>query len=423
MVQKKNGAGLLIFLGWLVYTTAYLGKVNYSANITQIVDFYGVTRAQAGTAPTFMFLAYGAGQVFNGLFCKKYNLKWMIFSSMLVSAAVNLIVAVTTNFAIIKWLWMVNGFALSILWPSLIRLLSENLPQKDVGRSGVIMGTTMSGGTLLIYGLSSLYAAFGKFKLAFYTAAIVVIVVAVIWLFLQKKATTLAKSGMEEELEVSTEEAPQERFVLQKGDKKLFLGTFGTLCFFAVSVNLIKDGLTTWVPSVLKESFAMSDSLSILLALLLPVLAMFGNALALGIHKKLTDYVAQCVITFGVMLVLIGLILGSLNLRLAAVMLVGLICVSFLASSLNSLLTSIFPMFMRKMGNSGRMAGLINGFCYVGSTISSYGLGVVADHRGWTAVFSTLIGACALVCLTGAGYACFKQVIKRKEGLSQGLWS
>ena len=71
--NKKSQAMLLIFLGWLVYSTSYLGKVNYSANITQIIDFYGVTKAQAGIVPTFFFFAYGIGQVVNGLFCKKYN--------------------------------------------------------------------------------------------------------------------------------------------------------------------------------------------------------------------------------------------------------------------------------------------------------------------------------------------------------------
>ena len=38
--NKKSQTVLLIFLAWLVYTMSYLGKVNYSANITQIIDFY-----------------------------------------------------------------------------------------------------------------------------------------------------------------------------------------------------------------------------------------------------------------------------------------------------------------------------------------------------------------------------------------------
>ena len=61
-------------------------------------------------------------------------------------------------------------------------------------------------------------------------------------------------------------------------------------------------------------------------------------------------------------------------------------------------------MFMREHINSGLWAGVLNGFCYVGSTISSYGLGVIADNSGWNAVFLCLLVACVLMivaCLIG----------------------
>ena len=46
--KASDGAYLLIFLAWLLYTISYLGKVNYSANITQIVDYYQISKAEAG---------------------------------------------------------------------------------------------------------------------------------------------------------------------------------------------------------------------------------------------------------------------------------------------------------------------------------------------------------------------------------------
>ena len=131
--QSKSGVGFLIFLGWLVYTTSYLGKVNYSANITQIIDFYGISKAEAGIVPTFFFFAYGIGQVVNGILCRKYNIKWTVFTSLTLSAVINFIIAVSTDFTYIRWLWLVNGFLMSILWPLLIRLFSETLPEKHLG--------------------------------------------------------------------------------------------------------------------------------------------------------------------------------------------------------------------------------------------------------------------------------------------------
>lgn len=403
---------LLIFLAWLVYTVSYLGKVNYSANITQIIDFYGINKAQAGIVPTFFFFSYGFGQIINGVLCKRYNIKWMVFISLIVSASINLIVAFSQNFSIIKWLWLINGFTLSVLWPTIVRQLSEALPKKVLGASSVVMGTTVALGTLIIYGLSSIYAVFDKFKLSFYTAGVAVIIVAVIWLILYDKAVASAKNekAQEEHTEISKvdEQLDKEQ---EKGQRKILFTSIYVLCFFAIGVNLIKDGLTTWVPSILKEEFLMSDSLSILLTLLLPILAVFGNACALKMHKIFPDYVNQCAVSFGIIAVFIGIIIGSLSFEIVSCMLIGLVLVNFFASSLNSLITSIFPLFMRGKVNSGLFAGVLNGFCYVGSTISSYGLGAIADNFGWTAVFMTLIGFIVAAFIVWGVYVCLKRFV------------
>ena len=159
----------------------------------------------------------------------------------------------------------------------------------------------------------------------------------------------------------------------------------------------------------------MSDSLSILLTLFLPILAVFGNGYALKLHTKIPDYVNHCTVVFAIIAVFIGVIIGSLALELVAFMLIGLIIVNFLASSLNSLITSIFPLFMRGKINSGLIAGVLNGFCYLGSTISSYGLGVIADNFGWTSVFWTLIGFCIATFIAWGGYVQLKHFFKEKS--------
>lgn len=414
-IANKSQATLLIFLGWLVYTISYLGKVNYSANITQVIDFYGITKTQAGAVPTFFFFSYGVGQVFNGIFCKKYNIKWMIFTSLFVSAVINIIIAISTDFSIMKWLWLINGFSLSVLWPTIVRLLSETLPKKVLGTSSVVMGTTVAIGTLIIYGLSSIFAAFDKFKLSFYTAGISVFIVSVIWLILYNKAVILSVEERKDD-DIEEKEEADETIKNEQGKwerKSLFVSIY-VLCFFSIGVNLIKDGLTTWVPSIIKEEFFMSDSISILLTLFLPIIAVFGNVGALRMHERIPDYVNHCGAVFVIIAVFIGVIIGSLKLELIYFMIIGLVIVNFFASSLNSLITSIFPLFMRGKVNSGLFAGVLNGFCYVGSTISSYGLGAIADNYGWANVFYTLVGFCLAAFVVWNGYACLKSFYNRK---------
>ena len=138
---------------------------------------------------------------------------------------------------------------------------------------------------------------------------------------------------------------------------------------------------------------------------------MFGNASALKMHNKIPDYVNHCGIVFLVMAAFILIIIGSLNFEIVSFMLIGLIVVNFLASSLNSLITSIFPLFMRENVNSGLFAGVLNGFCYVGSTISAYGLGAVADNFGWTMVFYVLIAFLAISFFVWIIYSYIKRKI------------
>ena len=160
----------------------------------------------------------------------------------------------------------------------------------------------------------------------------------------------------------------------------------------------------------------MTDSISILLTVFLPIVAVFGNLCALKVHKKIPDYVTHGFVGFAVMAVLIGVIIGCLSVKWAILMLVCMVLVNFLASSLNSLITSIYPIFMRGKVNSGFYAGILNGFCYLGSTISAYGLGTIADRFGWTAVFWVLIGFCVAVAIVWCGYKLYAGVAQKSLG-------
>ena len=187
------------------------------------------------------------------------------------------------------------------------------------------------------------------------------------------------------------------------------------LCIYGVATNLIKDGLTTWVPSILKEQYDLDSSFSIILTLALPMVAIFGNIFAVKLHKKIPDYVLHVVVLFLCSGAIIGGVIAGLSLNQFWLTLVGFSIVCLLVSSANSLITSIFPLFMKGKVNSGLTAGLLNGFCYLGSTLSSYGLGAIADAAGWIAVFWVLLSVCIMVCAGAFVYLLIKRRWKDTE--------
>ena len=80
---------------------------------------------------------------------------------------------------------------------------------------------------------------------------------------------------------------------------------------------------------------------------------------------------------------------------------------------INNVITSIAPLKMREKAEPGRMAGILNGFCYLGSTISSYGLGAIADHGGWHSVFILLLGLSVMCALFGIVF----NVVRRRDSV------
>ena len=416
--RNKRQAMSLIALCWLVYTCSYVGKVNYSANIVRIQGFYNIENyTEMGLVNTLFFFAYGAGQIFNGIWCKKYNVKWVIFTSLMVSGSINLAITFMPEFAPVKYLWVINGFSLSMLWPTLIRFLSESLPKKYMAKASVVMGTTIAIGTFFVYATSAIYARFTTFKLSFYTAAVVMMSVALVWVFSVSRLGASAKEGSEithgnEEQDLSR---VQSKNVMPR--KVVYL-SICMLAFFGIMTNLIKDGLGTWVPSILKENYKLDESLSIILALALPMVAVFGNALAVAIHKKLKDFIYHCGLMFAISGLFIILVIVSLGLDSWILPLACFTVVTLMVSSCNSIITGIFPLFMRERVNSGLVAGVLNGFCYLGSALSTYVLAAIVDSSGWKAVFITLFVACVAVVVGNIVYFTVRKFVFR-VGASQ----
>ena len=397
MVTNKariSKAVLLVALCWLVYTASYLGKLGYSANITQIENVYGVSHASAGMVSTFFFFAYGLGQIISGVLCKRFNLRFIVFAGLVVSGLMNLLVGVVDNFELIKYFWLINGAVLSVLWTSLVRLISENLDEADFNKTIIILGTTVPVGTIIVYGLSSLLVALGNYIVIFYIAAAVLPIVALLWVFFYP---FLLRSGVSlGESEVTSDDES----VKPSLSRELWI-SICILAFFAVAVNLVKDGLTTWVPMILKETYDLPDYAGILLTLLLPILAIFGTGFAISLNKRIKDLVLLSVAHFLMASVLIAVVILCLPTTLIFITLGCFGVISLLMSGINNIVTTMVPLYWKDRLNPGLWAGVFNGFCYIGSTISAYGLGAIADAGGWSTVIWLLFGLCMLAAVLG----------------------
>lgn len=391
--KTGNRNWMPVFLCWLVYTTAYLGRYSYTANVTAIIETFGTDHAAAGLANTFFFFAYGIGQIVNGILCKHYNKRWIVSGALLASAVLNLMLFLGLPFGGWKYVWLLNGAVQSVLWSSLILCLSETLRAENLAKAIVIMSTTVAGGTFIAYGFSALAATFDGFLYAFLLGAVAMTVAAVAWFWLYSAAFCEKNKVIQSRVK---QEGRQGRADAGLVSMVLLLGGF------AVANNLVKDGLTAWVPSILKESFGLPDSISILLTLALPILGLFGASAVAILKQKIPSFIAMSGILFLLAALCTGSVIGSMNTSRWGIVLAAFGVISLSMHGVNNLITGMAPLYMREKINSGLLAGLLNGCCYVGSTISSYGLGSVADAFGWTGVFWLLLAVCCVATAVAA---------------------
>lgn len=412
----KNKQILLIFLAWALYTSAYIGRYSYTANMEVMKNFYNITSdAQVGAIGSFFFFSYGIGQVVNGFLCKYYNAKYVLSIAVIVSAIVNFILFLCiVPFQYIQYLWLVNGIAQSFLWTSLLLTLSKNLDAKYIKISIVAMATTVSIGTLLAYGFAAIIG--DNFKYSFLFAFVVLIIAGVLWfLFLDKctnKSANYAVSNNKENLEKTTERKKMDKSVV----KVLIL--FGVV---AIMVNFIKDGLMAWVPSVLINSFNLDASISKVLTIVLPICAIFGTTFIVALNKKVKDFSMLAAITFLMACIFLGIVLLLFNTTLWLIILIALGFTSMMMSAANNLVTSIIPLSLRDKANSGFLGGILDGFCYLGSALSTVGMGALKDYfLEWTPVFNVLLILSVLVVVI-----CFVSAvvnkIKNRKSLSEKI--
>ena len=402
---------LLILLCWFAYFTSYFGRYSYNANIIPIENAFGVTHAQSGLVVTFYFFSYGAGQIVHSLLCKKYPFRYVLTAVLVIAAAINLSIGFGLPFGAMKYAFVLNGICQAALWPSVVTILARNLDDRNVKRSTFAMATPVTLGTLSIYGISAICALSGGYKMPFIISGSVIAAGAVVWFFAYGKLATDPYRKPENAPKQTSSATPE------KG-KSEYIPMLVLLASFCMIVNFLKDGLQTWVPSIMKESFGLGDSLSLFLTLVLPVFGMLGSLTGVFFHTLIPDCVLHVGLNFALSAVLLVAVMYLLGTPLYILVLVCFSIVMFLSHGSNNIMTSVAPLGLRERFDSGMLAGLLNGCCYVGSTLSSYGLGAIADAKGWSGVSVTLLVAALVPVAVAAVYAILKLFRKRRTNHS-----
>ena len=397
----------LIALCWIVYTAANIGRYAFSANIVHLTDTFGVSHAEAGIVTAAFSFCYGVGQLINGILAKRYPMRFLFPVVLFVSGFSDFLLFAGIPFSAYKYVWAFNGLAQSCLWPTVMQLLGTSLDVAALDGAVLVMSTTTSVGIFIAYGASSLFSCLGDYRFSFLFSSLVMALAGLFWLFRFRPSASAVLSG-EENASPAAGEGKKLSF-------PVLLRTLSVVAIFAFSCNFVRDGLQTWVPTILKEQYGFDDSFSIFLTLILPVIGIFGAFFAIRMRKRIKKFVPLCTLFFAlaVWMILPNRLFDPIPF-IVAVFLFGVTVMLMFAS--NNSATVMAPLRLRGSVNPGLLAGLMNCCCHLGSTVGSVAFGRGADVRGWRSVFGSLSAFLILVTLIGLSASLFDWRSKKRSG-------
>lgn len=398
--KRRAEARRLTLLCAAVYFCSYLTRLDYGAVMVEMVRAEGFSRVDASAALTGLFITYGFGQLISGYLGDRVRPQLLIFLGLIACGLMNLLIPFCPSPAWMTVVWSVNGLAQAMMWPPLVRIMSQHMTESEYKVATVHVSWGSSLGTIVIYLMIPLLLQVSSWRGVFYCAAAVGMGMAAFW---------MARYGrVERTLPLQEQAAPAE----EPGDAgKSGGGLRALMPLLAIMMGVIicqgtlRDGITTWMPTYLADTYHMESGKSILTGVLLPLFGMVCYQIVLWMNRKLVKNELQCAaIIFGVGLVS----LLALRLLHAHSFALSVLILAFAVASMhgvNLIMTCMTPKYLAGSGKISMISGLLNACTYIGSALSMYGVALIADRFGWTVTESlwcavALLGTlCAAACV------------------------
>lgn len=388
-LTDKKQIGKLFALCFFAYFSTYLGRLNYSASLAEMVRTEGFTRGMAGLIGTGFFCTYGIGQLASGFLGDRLSGKWMVFGGLFVSGCMNGIMGCLHTTQMMTAAWCLNGMAQAFIWSPMLQVICDLLDAD--ARTGFCLYINFSVplGTVSSYGLSALMIGQSGWRAAFYAPCIMLLAMACIWLAGIRRFDTAPEKK-------AWGRSPAERN-MPAGKEHIFLPSGLLFLTAALCVQgALKDGITVWIPTYLEETHNIGSMAAILGTMIIPLCNLAGVFMASLVNRSLgRNEVLTASVFFGTcgMALVVLLCWG----RLSAALALGMLAVATTSmTSVNTMLISVLPARFGELGKASSVSGILNSCVYAGCAVSTYGIGALSEAMGWNkTIFLWIAGAFA----------------------------
>ena len=389
-IRKKAKA--IAWLLTLVYFASYLTRKNFNVMISAVSSgmvssgaFSNVDAANTMLAIVSgaLTVAYGVGQIVNGILGDKIKPQLMITAGLTIASAANVAMYFCPdNYIAMSIIWCINGFAHSMLWPPIVRLMATYLNSDEYGYSSVRVSWGSSIATIVLYfGCGALTSVIAWREVLLICAGCGVMLLAV-WMFFNKKLFTDSMAQMDVKKDAT-----------EKKKYPLPLFVFIPVALIMIGIILqgsIRDGVETWTPTILQgENEALGGSVAIILTVVPAIFSMISFSVFDILHRKLFRNEVTCaaVIFLGATFFAFCVYLTNLFVNNDSVETVlYLIFISLLTGcmhGINLMLITVVPKYFLKSGKVSTFSGILNACTYAGSAVGVWLFAQISVSGSW----------------------------------------
>ena len=370
--KKQINQMALLFA--VTYMVSYITRTNYGAIISDMVDSTGYTKDLLSMALTGSFITYGVGQIISGLLGDRFSPKKLVSYGLTVTVLMNILIPFCGDPYQMLAAWCVNGFAQAFMWPPLVRLMTTFLSEEDYKLTSVKVSWGSSVGTIIVYLASSIIVSFTSWKAMFFFSAICGIIMIFVW---NKFSYEIRPSA-----ENKPTQAEEGRSKSKVSARKLFAPVMLGAMLGIILQGMLRDGVTTWMPSYIKDTYNLGSSIAILTGVVLPIFSIVTFRVAGWLYKKMPNPMTCAGVIFGVgALSALALYFLSGSNPIFSVLFSALLTGSM--HGVNLILICMIPPYFSKYGNVSTVSGVLNSCTYIGSAISTYGVALLSEMVGW----------------------------------------
>ena len=373
------------------YLFIYLGRFNFWPVAPLIKEDLALSHMEIGLINALLLWGFGLGDVVHGRLAEAYGLRLWVLMGAVLTTVFNWVTSFGTSAWSIAIPWGITGFVNAACWAPAISMISQWWPRQDRGMAMGILGTFTGGAMLLMWWVSGAVGAQFGWQAAFRYPPLIIAALGIAFYLLtrDRPADVGLPEYIEEDQVSATPEAMSAERLKGFGPYKELLSNprFQLASHVKGLENVVRYGLTTWVPIYYFTQGGLSIESTILVTFLLPLGYLLAPPLAGIISDRLLHsqrrpmVMASCFISAFAM-VAIALAPPTNLLLGAALLLIGGISMGL--SLIGSIAVDIAG---RRM--SGTSSGLMDAHGYAYAGLQAVVFSVVLDMTGspWPVVF------------------------------------